>query len=82
LDLPDYLTRLMMGHFQSGIKRFSAHYGQRGDQRSRLPIGSNREAFGGLVHLLLGHVLANFNIALFASVSASHRVAYECGERR
>jgi hypothetical protein len=27
-------------------------------------------------------VLANFNIALFASASASRRVAYECGERR
>jgi hypothetical protein len=28
-----------------------------------------------IVHLLLGHVLANFNIALFASASASRRVA-------
>jgi hypothetical protein len=29
----------------------------------------------GVVHLLLGHVLANFNIALLASASASRRVA-------
>jgi hypothetical protein len=55
-----------------------------GDPRSALnlinehalcPLVQVVGAFGGVVHLLLGHVIANFNIALFASTSASRRVA-------
>jgi hypothetical protein len=49
-----------------------AKFGQRA---CASPIGSNRGRTWGVVYLLLGHVLANFNIAVFASASASRRVA-------
>ena len=45
------------------------------NEHALCPLVQIAGAFGGVVHLLLGHVLANFNIALFASASASRRVA-------
>jgi hypothetical protein len=45
------------------------------NEHALFPLVQVVGAFGGVVRLLLGHVLANFNNALFASASASRRVA-------
>jgi len=52
------------------------------NEHALCPLVQVAGLFGGVVLLLLGHALANFNIALPASASASRRVAYECGDRR
>ena len=52
------------------------------NEHALCPLVQVAGLFGGVVLLFLGHALANFNIALPASASASRRVAYECGDRR